>query len=1335
MRSARLVKGLALGATLAAAGCAEPVKDVDRTQPNALSKDLFKGTWYFARTVVDAPYETQDTFVGDRQEYLFKEDFPAYKVRWRIEEDHLLACRADEVVINSNSDGVRAGQLEDVPSANPGQTAGVTADRAATGELDKQNDEYADDEKFPCRHPIASFAIQGHFDIQRNYNSATGEQSNVIDENASDRPWYQRQFIRVDWTDLGLPDLGYNLGSQNDAGWLRLSSPYYVQAEDGDCRATDENGTVSYKDCEEGFLPPVVGNDAILITNRVTVSASNQIESCFYGSIPEAAAYGLGDKNCALNEIGMRLSFMKVPEVPVEKQYVPKPYPDDAFERVGLWRVNKATYLPGRGETDFRQYLATRWNIFENWRNADGTPLPKPTGFKAINYYLNREFPSDLKPEAFRMAKEWSDAYDGIWPDIDVKADCKATCQNGSKPIDECTGSDTGFKMVGQCPFTLHENNGEQFLGDLRYSMIAFIQDPSYGQPCGVGGPANDPETGEMLNGVAYIYGNGCFDYLETRVLDMVDLLCAQHAAAGDPLPKACATDKSCEEGGGTKAECTGTTEDHFIRGKNILDIMQAQGYVQRVPTPIQSLVALTEVDPDAQLEKLQPLEGKLKELSQNRGRLHGTAERLKAAGLERMMIPDEIAIELSGGRVASSADLTDEEVARINPLDPVHGEMLGNSRREDMRSARAIESAEYLFNDNGLWAVAKKHMNLDRTQFRQFLREQAFRAVTLHELGHNMGLRHNFIASFDRTNYFPEYWKIKADVRTRFEQEQGHPFVNIDSNGKSDDETEEEFAARVQQWSTDREIIRKMEEDAGIKEFQYSSIMDYHQSYYGDWQGLGNYDKAAMRFAHAGLVDRLNCEGSQPEECDVSESKRTRVQWYGGGQLCYSDNDCPAKADGQKCRENPVLGAKTCSDWDEDELDSGRLVIRQKFCSDERVEDQPFCNRFDEGDSSEEIVRNMIEQFEAMYPFRAFRRNNTGLSAYGYYNRVYGMFRQVGDQMQSMLYKYFYEPGFRANRGPGGFDDMFRATVVGFDFLGSVLARPDTGFYKWNEDDEVYRWDSDALSPVATDDAINVPLGQGKPLLSVYERGYFGEIERLAYVGSYYEKMAATDILTRRDFGTVSGNDERFQLSFYDFFPTAFTRLMSAQISGDTKGYGMNYDPDTKLLHPRGYWDGSFFDPTSGFDPTAIDYPGREIEPRTLSFQPLNTLISASLEIPYYADSTFLEKLRVFELGGETGFDVTGIPGVPGVPGDKLVTYTSPLTHRTFAAVETEEIGAISVRAINRAKLLLSRYEADIADGANQATIDEGERNLRAQEDLLAQMTLLVDLIGISRF
>ncbi len=37
------------------------------------------------------------------------------------------------------------------------------------------------------------FPIKAHFDIKRDYNAATGEQTNVIVENTTDRPWYDRE--------------------------------------------------------------------------------------------------------------------------------------------------------------------------------------------------------------------------------------------------------------------------------------------------------------------------------------------------------------------------------------------------------------------------------------------------------------------------------------------------------------------------------------------------------------------------------------------------------------------------------------------------------------------------------------------------------------------------------------------------------------------------------------------------------------------------------------------------------------------------------------------------------------------------------------------------------------------------------------------------------------------------------------------------------------------------------------------------------------------------------------------------------------------------------------
>ena len=47
---------------------------------------------------------------------------------------------------------------------------------------------------------VASYAIESHFDIRRDYNPQTGEQLNVIVENSQDRPWYEREHMRVDWS-------------------------------------------------------------------------------------------------------------------------------------------------------------------------------------------------------------------------------------------------------------------------------------------------------------------------------------------------------------------------------------------------------------------------------------------------------------------------------------------------------------------------------------------------------------------------------------------------------------------------------------------------------------------------------------------------------------------------------------------------------------------------------------------------------------------------------------------------------------------------------------------------------------------------------------------------------------------------------------------------------------------------------------------------------------------------------------------------------------------------------------------------------------------------------
>jgi hypothetical protein len=1357
-----------LGAGMLVSACAEPVQDVDYTQPNAIKKSLFQGEWYFARTVVDVPYESSGTFVGDRQEWLFGDDFPAYKVRWRMEEGRLMACRADDIVLGGNSDGKPQGPNGDeIDELDPQK-----AETRAANDLDPTDPNWM---KFPCTHPVAAFRIQ-HLDRIRAYNPATGEQSNVIRESGSERPWYEREYIRINWTDQSVANIDYNLFAQAGYGWVgRITTSYYVQEENSDCRKEIVPGRYDYSDCSEGFLPPRYEDsdlngeiDSINITNRMALGTQDGLFGCFLGS----RYPGYGEPHCTNSEIGMRYSFMRVPDRTPEEQYEEVYYPDEKFERVGVWRVKKATYEPGRGETDFKKYLATRFQLWEktfDCSSGDCTKLPlEQRAIKPIDYYLNRSFPRDLKPSAFDIAKQWNDSFSGVpnRGNHDFINSCSVKCTDrtsgATKDMASCSGTDLNWRMEGNCAFRLHENGGDKFLGDLRYNYIAFIEDPGQAQPCGIGGPANDPETGELINAVAYVYGAGCFDFLTTRLNDMMDLLCSQAMTQGDEIPRSCYEEligvdddkdgQIDEEGDRAFA---GINENQYLRGLKVLEIMQAQGLTQGPTTPIRAIGGVArEMGNDEAVERLEKVRENFEELRHHQSSLFVRERRARELGLGRGLITDDIAHAVSGGHAHSAADLTEEEVAMVDPLN-FHGNSEAKLRqRIDHLSSRAVEPAEFLFSDNGLWFFINANKNLSRAELVQRLRENSFKAVTLHEIGHNMGLRHNFISSFDRANYFPEYWDIIEESDAEYERRYNEPAPAFNPYRDEDEEDEAQFAARYAEWDKDRTNLRRIQEDLGINQYRYTSIMDYHGTYYADWMGLGSYDKAAMRFLYAGLVDRTTCTGADPEDCLTANADGTRalhdrtwVKWYPGGELCTSNDQCPDSANGQTCRPNPDLGVSVCSNWEDDERISGRYNGRQAFCSDDRVPDQPFCNRFDEGESSEEIVRNMIDLYNRNFIFNNFRRYRSRFNVWSYRGRLWRYFSTIGGQMQSLLYKYFYEPGFRGNEGPGGFEDMMRATVVGFDFIGNVLATPQSGAYEWDERREMYDFlDRELVDPnIVTEDLVNIPLGQGKTLYSSYEEGYYGETDRLAYAGVYHDKIMAMRALVSRYWGADAGaNDERFMLNFYDFFPGAYKNILGTFIAGDYKNMGLLYDAQSKTLKQRSFWDGSFFDEEVEFDQATLNPVGRRVEPGASTLLHLYGVLYGLLYTPVYFDLSFMHDTRIFEVGGEYSFDLDHIGA------ENILDCVLPRSNRRFATVRTETDFGIGTRAIQRCRDLASEFntlteaiaqhDVDLSfvlpDGMSREEADDRlrtlENELTSHEDMLTNVNHLITRLGL---
>src|SRR5262249_40977970 len=142
-------------------GCAEERDPVNRVQPNVLDKHFFVGQslqdpaddpeFYWRNYVVDASVNQALIGIGSYS--------GLDRIRWEITETMLIARKAYQI-----ADG-------------------------------------ADDKGLPKRTPngtvVAAYRIVSHFDVKRDYNPSTGEELNVVSENASDRPWYERDYFRV----------------------------------------------------------------------------------------------------------------------------------------------------------------------------------------------------------------------------------------------------------------------------------------------------------------------------------------------------------------------------------------------------------------------------------------------------------------------------------------------------------------------------------------------------------------------------------------------------------------------------------------------------------------------------------------------------------------------------------------------------------------------------------------------------------------------------------------------------------------------------------------------------------------------------------------------------------------------------------------------------------------------------------------------------------------------------------------------------------------------------------------------------------------------------------
>lgn len=913
----RLCAGLMLAHL--AFGCAEPVKDIDRTQPNKIRKSAFEGEWYYRQTVVDVNGTATSSFIaleGDGS-----------RVKFQIAENMLIARRAHEDIL-----GI------DAPAYNVPQ------------EFRDAYEGFNEDDREGS--PVAAFNIQTHFDVQRAYNAATGEQSNVLMENMMDRPWFDRQWMRVNWTRniIGAQEMGIIPYAKMEA-----SLPPQDQGEDVrwfvECQ---RKGSMEFVSCDDPDA------EVTYIDTLTEFVATPQWPDCFlsFFSIP-----GLFNADCGTERIKVRSSFAKIRDMEtcegecdrtftLQNDFIPREYDDYADKKFGFFRMNRPTYDRRYGSRDWniKNYAQVRAIWLKHYdENGDEIPYHERTT-KPIPYYVNVDHPYDLLDEMGQISHDYDmafrrivfalvnnsakdDGLDPVYASIEDVPRMFYICSNPG-PVDIEKGEDAPSPELEE--FYAQSNEAYQRgacvrggepkrMGDVRYSYFNFINTPNQTGPLGYGPSSADPLSGELINGTSNAYG-AAIDSYSQFLLDMINIVnedlepsdvgygrnvqayfeglrAQMNEMSVDTGVSPSALTLSRQENVSFEAAKTRIARDKFDRTRQQIEYKLSQPHVKQ-------LLSMGE----------EPFQLKNSHQANPLKSLQGT-------DIEQKMIFPEMVRGLSMNAFQDVGDLDEEQLEAISPFRGMSPSALRARAQEiELRNIRKrIHFADEGFDPKFLgWArkariirdnARNAGMSEDEVQFElwKWVRGKAYIGLQEHEVGHSLGLRHNFAGSTDALNYFPQYWTLrqqsfKPDCKTELDESGaavGKGYRTFDPFGLPTRATapgscevfDEETGRETEVSPSDEEhaaaFVQMMEglgakDDQGnpldldgIETYQNASIMEYGATFgLNDQAGLALYDYAALAYGYGGLLEVFN---TPPNKIEVFHSYDERDTFQRG--------------------------------------------------------------------------------------------------------------------------------------------------------------------------------------------------------------------------------------------------------------------------------------------------------------------------------------------------------------------------------------------------------------------------------------------------------------------
>ncbi|MFH2008866.1 MAG: hypothetical protein ABI333_19920 [bacterium] len=581
-------------------------------------------------------------------------------------------------------------------------------------------------------------------------------------------------------------------------------------------------------------------------------------------------------------------------------------------------------------------------------------------------------------------------------------------------------------------------------------------------------------------------------------------------------------------------------------------------------------------------------------------------------------------------------------------------------------------------------------------------VREMIFDGVTIHEMGHNVGLRHNFKGSNDAMNYFDPYWEIR--------KMNGH----LGSRLTGDDER------------TNQEDLAK------VTNYQYSSIMDYGAKFNSDFEGLGRHDTASIMHTYAGFTQVFN----QVNDLDKIALLQTFRQfswptpvrfWYGilpdgtrgrGPEalqyytLHYDANVQPDGAvDTREANRSwvptewiveytdPSVGEVYMTDSAVETKGGGnmrRVMVPYKMCSDEFRNSSLGCNYFDEGPDLFEITENQIQAYENYYLFNNFGRDRYewGWDDTQYTGRILSRYF---DLMQNHAHYYVLYSAIFHDWGiyyPDQIENFLTDPVEGwasftvaaartFETFGRVLNQPGPGeFIQRERMDGTPYWfrETEPQYTQAGSCGLNdntcfqVPMIEGKHWDDTWDFnfGYQWYLRKIRY-GHFYDRPLAIQMLgeaTNNFMGRDTQEDVRmYTINYMRIWPKQINVLMQAINSQDLSIMAPSYcGKDSEgaaiiehrniadLTAPRCALTGGTFD---GY-----------VDPGDTFTSQLSATTWGMAMFPMNYSQEFLDNSRIYIQGNGEGIDFNNLP-----PEAELVTFTDPFSYKTYQAVRYPDV------------------------------------------------------------